>query len=144
MLEISEMTMADYDEVRELLSATPGVVVRTADSREATERYLTRNPGLSFVARTEGRIIGCAMSGHDGRRGYLQHVTIDPEFRRRGIASTLVRRCIAALAAAGIHKVHLDVMAENHLAQDYWTYLGWKRRDDIVRYSFTSSSDSNA
>lgn len=144
MLEFSEMTMDDYDGVRELLSSTPGVALRAADSREATERYLTRNPGLSFVARSEGRIVACAMSGHDGRRGYLYHMAVDPAHRRRGVATALVRRCIAALSAVGIDKTHLDVIAENHLAQDYWTYLGWKRRDDIVRFSFTSSGDSNA
>lgn len=144
MLEISEMTMADYDGVRELLSSTPGVALRTADSKEATERYLARNPGLSFIAKSEGRIVGCAMSGHDGRRGYLHHVAVDTAYRRRGVATTLVRRCIAALGALGIEKTHLDVIAHNHLAQAYWTYLGWKRRDDIVRFSFTASTDSNA
>jgi ribosomal protein S18 acetylase RimI-like enzyme len=144
MLEISEMTMADYSAVQALLSSTPGVALRSADSREATERYLTRNPGLSFVARSEGRIVGCAMSGHDGRRGYLQHVAVDPAYRRRGVATILVRRCVAALGAEGIDKIHLDVIAGNHLAQSYWTYLGWKRRDDIVRFSFTASTDSNA
>jgi ribosomal protein S18 acetylase RimI-like enzyme len=144
MLEISGMTIADYDGVLELLSSTPGVAVRSSDSREATERYLTRNPGLSFVAKSEGRIVACAMSGHDGRRGYLYHMAVDPAYRRRGVATALVRRCIAALGAVGIDKTHLDVIAENQLAQDYWTYLGWKRRDDIVRFSFTSSGDSNA
>jgi ribosomal protein S18 acetylase RimI-like enzyme len=144
MLEISEMTIADYDAVHALLSSTPGVALRSADSRESTERYLKRNPGLNFVARSEDQIVGCAMCGHDGRRGYLQHVVVDTAYRRRGVATTLVRRCAAALGAEGIDKIHLDVIAGNHLAQSYWTYLGWKRRDDIVRFSFTASTDSNA
>jgi ribosomal protein S18 acetylase RimI-like enzyme len=143
-LEISEMTMAEYDSVLALLSSTPGVVVRSADSREATERYLTRNPGLSFVARSEGRVVGCAMCGHDGRRGHLQHVAVDPAYRRRGIATRLVERCLSGLEGLGIDKTHLDVMAENESAQAFWERSGWKRREDIVRYSFTRSKDANA
>lgn len=53
--------MADYEDVLALLRATPGVAMRAADSREATERYLTRNPELSFVARSATRLVGRVM-----------------------------------------------------------------------------------
>jgi ribosomal protein S18 acetylase RimI-like enzyme len=142
-IEIVEMTMADYDGTFALLSATPGIGLRMADSRSGIERYLARNPGLSFVARVEGRIVGCAMSGHDGRRGYLQHLAVDPSCRLRGIGQTLVQRCLDGLKREGIEKTHLDVLVENDPAHRYWTRLGWKRRDDIVRYSFTRSKDDN-
>jgi ribosomal protein S18 acetylase RimI-like enzyme len=71
---IRPMTMADYDAVIGLLKQTPGVSLRDADLRESTERYLLRNPGLRFVAEDAetGSVVGCILSGHDGRRGYLQ------------------------------------------------------------------------
>ena len=84
----------------------------------------------------DGRIIGCAMCGHDGRRGYLQHVIVEPEFRGRGIAHQMVTRCLEGLEAIGICKTHLDVFRTNDLANAYWTRRGWKRRDDIYRYSY--------
>lgn len=34
------MTIADYDRVIELMRATPGVSIRSADLREATAHYL--------------------------------------------------------------------------------------------------------
>jgi ribosomal protein S18 acetylase RimI-like enzyme len=133
-----------FDEVLALMKRTPGVAVREADSREATERYLERNPGLSFVAQSGGRIIGCAMSGHDGRRGYLQHVVVEPEHRGQGIAHELVTHCLDALEKIGILKTHIDVFATNEIANKYWTRRGWSRRDDILRYSFNRSSNKNA
>ena len=63
------MTMENYEGVIGLLTVTSGVRLRDADSREATARYLERNPGLSFVAFIDGVIVGCVMCGHDGRRG---------------------------------------------------------------------------
>ena len=68
---ITHMTIADYDQIINLFRETPGVTARDADSCSATETYLQRNPGLSFVAMAGSKVIGCVMCGHDGRRGYL-------------------------------------------------------------------------
>ena len=143
-MQTKELTIERYDEVLALMKATPGICVREADSREAVARYLIRNPGLSFLAEEQGRVVGCAMSGHDGRRGYIQHVVVDPGFRRRGVAQTLVSKCLDALALSGITKAHLDVLATNELALGYWQRRGWIRREDIVRFSITSSNNPNA
>lgn len=133
--------MDDYDSVQALLNAIDGVRLRSADSADATERYLLRNPGLSFIARTGINVIGCIMSGHDGRRGYLHHLAVAPNFRRKGIGTLLVHRCLAALQQIGIDKTHIDVLCENTSAHHYWTKLGWQKRTDIIRYSFSTSPD---
>lgn len=120
MHAIRTMTLADYDTVMRLMAQTPGVSVRGADSYEATARYLERNPGLSFVCDIDGETIGCVMCGHDGRRGYLQHLLVLPAHRRAGIATTLVARCLDGLERIGIAKCHIDVFKTNTLAQAYW------------------------
>jgi ribosomal protein S18 acetylase RimI-like enzyme len=84
------------------------------------------------------------MCGHDGRRGYLQHLAVDASHQRRGIGTTLVGQCLIELKRLGIEKTHLDVFSANASAHQYWTSRGWKRRDDIVRYSLTNSTDLNA
>ncbi len=144
MFSIRAMTLNDYDTVIELMRATPGISLRDADSRESTARYLARNPGMSFVAEIGGVLCGCVMSGHDGRRGYLQHLLVLPEYRRQGIAKALVGRCLTSLEAAGIHKCHLDVFKSNLAAARYWQSQGWQLRSDIDRYSFTRSGNDNA
>jgi ribosomal protein S18 acetylase RimI-like enzyme len=137
-------TIQHYDEVRKLMMSTTGVSVREADSKEATARYLARNPGFSFIARADGRVVGCALCGHDGRRGYMQHVLVDPAFRRRGIARQLVTRCLDKLESIGILKTHLDVFVTNDIGNAYWRKAGWIRREDIHRYSFNRSPNANA
>ena len=137
------MTIADYDRVIELMRATPGVSIRSADSREATARYLARNPDLSFLAERDGQLIGCVLCGHDGRRGYLQHLIVLPEYRRQGIANALVECCLAQLEQLGIHKTHIDVFRTNELAQNYWESQGWQLRTDILRYSLIRKGGDN-
>ena len=144
MPDIRVMTASDYDAVLTLMQDTPGISLRDADSREATERYLARNPGMSFVAQIEGQLIACVMCGHDGRRGYLQHLLVLPDYRRQGLAQALTRRCLEALEQLGIHKCHLDVFKTNTHAAQYWQGQGWKLRTDIDRYSFTCVGNENA
>lgn len=138
------MTMDDYNAVQALWQQTPGISVRDADSAEATARYLQRNPGLSFVACDNGHIVGCAMSGHDGRRGYLQHLLVLPAFRGQGIATALVAHCLDALLVLGIAKSHIDVLSSNHEALAYWQHQGWQLRQDIRRLSFIRAGGDNA
>lgn len=145
--DILPMTLDDHADFTAMMLRTPGVVLRTADGYAATQRYLERNPGLSFVARPASgeSIVGCAMAGHDGRRGYLQHVMVDPDYRQLGLARAMVDHCLAALLAAGIEKVHLDTLADNHEAHRFWQHLGWAdRRDEIVKFSRVLVEDANA
>ncbi|PHN30353.1 GNAT family N-acetyltransferase [Pseudomonas sp. ICMP 561] len=144
MFTIRTMTMDDYDAVIALMSSTPGVSVRDADSRDSTSRYLQRNPGMSFVAEVDSVLVGCVMCGHDGRRGYLQHLLVLDDYRRQGIANQLVERCLASLEREGIFKCHIDVLKTNHTAADYWVRQGWQLRTDIDRYSFIRTGNDNA
>lgn len=141
---IRPMHISDYDALIQLMQATPGISLRDADSRETTERYLARNPDLSFIAEQDGQLIGCVMCGHDGRRGYLQHLIVLPEYRRQGVANQLVEHSLAQLELLGIYKTHIDVFRSNDLAQSYWESQGWQLRTDIVRYSLIRNSHENA
>ena len=104
-------------------------------AKETTEiivRYLQRNPGLSTVAcDAQGRIIGTLLCGHDGRRGSIFHVTVDPAFRRRGIANRMQQRALDVLRAEGIDSAYLLVTTHNPGSQEFWTSVGWEARPDV-------------
>ncbi len=139
-----EITIADYDGLIELFTRTPGVTVRDTDSKLATEKYLQRNPGLNFIVVKGDIIIGCVMSGHDGRRGYLQHLIVDEQYRNQGIGEHLFKQCINALQKIGIEKTHIFVFKDNNIANSFWPKHGWQIRDDLNMYSYNASSNPNA
>ena len=131
-VEFAEMTIRDYDEVSALWRNTVGVGLDDADTRETMAEYLVRNPGLSFVARDGGAIVGAVLCGHDGRRGYLHHLAVADSRRRRGIGSALVERCISGLRAIGIRKCNIIVFAGNSEGQRFWQAAGWIERSDLT------------
>jgi putative acetyltransferase len=130
-MQILAMTAADYAEARSIWEATEGIGLSDADSREGVLAFLERNPGLSLVAKQDGRIIGTVLCGHDGRRGYLHHLAVAPEYRGQGLGRRLVDTCLARLAAAGIQKCHAWVYTENRDGQGFWRKIGWHERHDL-------------
>jgi ribosomal protein S18 acetylase RimI-like enzyme len=123
---------ADITEAKALWAATEGLGVGPGDAPEDLERFLERNPGLSLIARSEGRMTASVLCGHDGRRGYIYRLAVSPETRRRGLAAELVRRCIAALRAAGIPRCQVFVEADNDAAREFWIAMRGRLREDLV------------
>jgi predicted acetyltransferase len=132
---IREIHIDDYREIYALWSRTPGMGLSDADSEQSIKKFLIRNSGLSFCYTEENKIIGTILCGHDGRRGYIYHVTVAEEYRGKGIGRTLVEKSLQSLTEAGINKCHLFVFADNETGINFWNSTGWIKRDDIFVYS---------
>ena len=128
----SVMSMADYPEVYALWDGMPGIGLSSADSPDAIALYLEHNPGMSFTARKSGRLLGAVLCGHDGRRGYLQHLAVAPDARHKGIGRALVDRCLTTLAAEGITRCHIFVYTDNETGLGFWEAAGWFRRGNLL------------
>ena len=133
MINIRVMTIDDYDGVYNLWINTPGMGLNTTDdSREGIDKYLKRNPTTSFVAESDGDIIGVIMAGHDGRRGFINHTAVLPDYRKHGIAKRLVNSAMDALDKEGIKKVALVVFKHNEIGNGFWDNIGFSDREDLV------------
>lgn len=143
-IDYRPMRIDDYDEVLRLWQACEGLSIRDADSRAGVERYLARNPGLSHVAERDARIVGSIMAGHDGKRGYIQHLAVDESARRQGVAGRLIALCVDALKGEGIEKSHVHVLRHNQTGRAYWSRRGWRQRSEVIMYSFINGDNENA
>ena len=125
------MTINDYDEIYALWAGMPGVGLSDADERSSISAYLLRNPGQSFICKSEGQIVGTILCGNDGRRAYIHHTAVSPEHRRHGVATELVRLATAAQRECGIQKCHLFVISDNEQGKSFWRETGFYDRHDL-------------
>ena len=88
-------------------------------------------PDLFFVALDEKKIVGSAMAGFDGHRGWVYYVAVHPDYRRRGIGTALMRHAEAALKEIGCPKLNLQIRADNHQVQAFYESLGYAVEDRI-------------
>jgi ribosomal protein S18 acetylase RimI-like enzyme len=145
MATIRAMTEEDIPAALALWQGMSGIGLRDADNPESLARYLRRNPDTSFVAVNErNELIGVSLSGHDGRRGYLHHVAVSPQFQKCGVGRRLVNACVESLRRDGIEKINLWVKANNAEGRAFWSKIGGHERDDIVMVSIISGDNPNA
>lgn len=95
------------------------------DPRASIERKLAQADGLFWLAEHDGAIVGTAMAGYDGHRGWLYSVGVHPRMRRSGLARELVVHAEFELAARGCPKINLQVVAENAGVVAFYTHLGY-------------------
>ena len=134
---VCEMRMEDYDEMAAMWKSTPGMGLNEIDdSREGIERFIRRNPGTSYVAKTADGIVGTVMGGHDGRRGALYHLAVLPEMRGSGIGRALVCTAVDAIAREGISKLGIHVFSDNEIGSRFWEQFGFVNRTDVDYRSY--------
>ncbi|GAB3369898.1 GNAT family N-acetyltransferase [Azotobacter armeniacus] len=141
-MPIRPITPADHPALLTLWRRTRGLQLRAEDDFEPFCTYLARNPGLSLLVELDGRIVASLLVGHDGRRGYLQHLAVDESCRARGFARALLDEALARLAGQGIDKSHVFVLRDAPQALSFWAVQAdWEMRSDIQVYSTRRSCE---
>ncbi|MDE6666520.1 MAG: GNAT family N-acetyltransferase [Ruminococcus sp.] len=132
-MNIRTMNISDYDNVYALWMSCRNMGFNNVDdSHDGIERFLERNPSTCFVAEQNGEIAGVIISGNDGRRGYIYHMSVAEKYRRCGIGTKLVNTCLSALKNEGISKVALLVFKYNEVGNAFWENQGFTLRNDIA------------
>jgi ribosomal protein S18 acetylase RimI-like enzyme len=79
-----------------------------------------------LVGLCDGRIVASAMVGHDGHRGAMYYVSVDPALQQRGLGRQMVRAAEGWLADRGVRKVNLLVRQGNEPALGFYRELGYQ------------------
>lgn len=90
--------------------------------------------GVVFVARIDGRLAGAVMTGHDGHRGAVYYLGVDPSARRHGVGRALVANAEAWCRARGVPKINLLVRKENLGVLSFYDALGYRDTNTVCLY----------
>jgi ribosomal protein S18 acetylase RimI-like enzyme len=94
---------------------------------EDPERYFIGGGGRIFVALDDGRVIGtCAIMPHGEDEAELAKLAVANAFRGRGIARSLVERCLAFAREQGIRRVVLVSNSQLKTALRLYETLGFR------------------
>jgi ribosomal protein S18 acetylase RimI-like enzyme len=128
-IETREFAIEDYDAAADLWNRVEGLEIAEGDTKEDVAQYVLRNPGLSRVATDGPAIIGVALCSHDGRRGHIYHLAVDPAYRGQGLGKRLIDECLDGLRRAGLKRAIIMVADDNPRGREFWKRCGW---DDIA------------
>lgn len=85
----------------------------------------TQTNAAVLVGRAGGAIAASAMVGHDGHRGAVYYVAVDPAARGRGYGRSTMAAAEAWLAARGVWKLNLMVRPDNAGVIQFYKALGY-------------------
>lgn len=95
------------------------------------QRKLAVQRELFLVAMRDSDLVGTAMAGYDGHRGWVYYVAVSPEHQRRGIGTALMNTVEEKLAFLGCPKLNLQVRASNHQVVAFYKKLGYQTEERV-------------
>jgi len=85
-----------------------------------------------LISRDGGAIIATAMVGHDGHRGWVYYVAVDPDRRGKGHGRAIMNAAEEWLRQAGIAKMQLMVRSDNTRVQAFYEAIGYDEQERIL------------
>jgi ribosomal protein S18 acetylase RimI-like enzyme len=130
-LRLREFTMADYEVVEELWRRA-GLWMRPSDAPEQVALKLRRDPDLFLVACVGACTVGVTMGGWDGRRAYVYHLAVDPQWQRRGVGDRLMDELEKRFRVKGALKAKLQIMVGNDASVAFFAARGYRLETDCT------------
>ena len=103
-------------------------------------KLLNKEPMKFFVAEVDGKVVGTTMVTKRGNTGYVSTMMVHSDFRRKGIATELMKTTIEYVQKRKLARAILHVISTNKPAKNLYQKLGFKKFDDFLY--LTAETDS--
>ncbi|QOZ75597.1 GNAT family acetyltransferase [Bradyrhizobium sp. CCBAU 53351] len=130
-LAISAITDADVEPVVALWQRC-GLTRPWNDPHADIALARRRDNSTVLIGREGGAIVATIMVGHDGHRGWVYYVAVDPDCQKRGFGRLIMAAAEEWLRAAGISKLQLLVRRENEAANAFYGSLGFELSTSVM------------
>ena len=129
-LEIFEICDDDVDDVAALWEKCG--LTRPWNDPHADIAFARQSQNaILLVGRLNGAIAASAMAGHDGHRGSVYYVSVDPDMQGKGMGRAIMAAAEDWLRARGVWKLNLMVRTDNAPVIDFYEALGYDREERV-------------
>ena len=94
-----------------------------------------------LLGRQGNAIVASVLVGHDGHRGWVYYVTVDPEHRKKGFGRAIMTAAEDWLRARGVVKLQLMVRPDNTQVQAFYETLDYDEQERIVYAKWLDGRD---
>ena len=136
-LEQFRIRTGNQDDLAALAALADELVPGEAEgeTRLGVLRQSLMHPNYALlVADTDGKIIGFIDHWvindfvHGGKLGYIQNLYVSPEYRRKGVGSSLLKEIIKRAKANGVSEIHVSTEFDNKGATEFYGKQGFPER----------------
>lgn len=141
-MRIRKLTINDYEKIVRLWSRARLPFKPTGrDSKEAIAAQMNANPEYFLGAFEDDRLIGTVIISYDMRKGWINRLAVDPDYRRRGVAKALIAECEKILRKQGVRIFCALVEDYNKASKELFKKCGFVEHRDIIYFSKRDSEE---
>jgi ribosomal protein S18 acetylase RimI-like enzyme len=85
-----------------------------------------------LIGRNNGSIVATVLVGHDGHRGWVYYLAVDPDRRHKGYGRVMMSAAEDWLRERGIEKLQLLVRPDNRSVKNFYQSLGYSEQERII------------
>ncbi|MFO0997372.1 MAG: GNAT family acetyltransferase [Alphaproteobacteria bacterium] len=88
--------------------------------------------GEVLLGEEDGTIVASVMVGHDGHRGWVYYVAVEPSRRGAGWGRRIMDAAEAWLRSRGVRKMEFMIRNSNIAVREFYAHLGYKEEPVAV------------
>ena len=138
MIEITRMTHKDVPEIAELEK----ICFTLPWSEKSFRDEMANRLAVYFTAKDNGKCVGYAGFWNVSGEGDVTNVAVLPEYRRRGVGSSLVAEMIKTAEKLKLEMLTLEVRKSNTAAQKLYEKFGFEILGERKRYYSDNGEDA--
>ncbi|MEL7100829.1 MAG: GNAT family acetyltransferase [Pseudomonadota bacterium] len=129
-----ELRRATANDERAVVSLweTCGLVAAHNPPNVDFQRALNAPSADIIVAHLESALVGSAMVGDDGHRGWIYYLAVAPEFQRTGLGRELCAACETWAGERGLCKIQLMIRPSNESVASFYAAAGYEETPRLV------------
>jgi ribosomal protein S18 acetylase RimI-like enzyme len=140
---LRQLSLDDYDNLLSLWqrAGLHSLKPQGRDSREALARQLASEVLTILGVEVEERLVAAVVVSHDSRKGWINRLAVDPDYRRRGYGTRLIEAAEVLLEGQGIPVTAALVMSDNAPSLALFQKAGYSEVDSGIHYLTKRASD---
>jgi ribosomal protein S18 acetylase RimI-like enzyme len=126
-----EITAADAEAVEEIVALWErvGLTRPWNDPRLDFARAAAGPASEVLTGLSDGRVVATVMVGHDGHRGWVYYLAVEPEQQGRRLGTKMMTAAETWLQDRGVPKLEVMVRNQNRAVDGFYLSLGYALED---------------
>jgi N-acetylglutamate synthase len=108
-MKIEKIKIKDFNEIYNLWIDSGILLAPIEQEKFEFEMMLKMNPATSLCIKDKGKIIGAGIGASNGRRAFIYHLAISPDYQKQGLGSLLLNEIEKGLIELKVSKIELEV-----------------------------------
>lgn len=131
-MKVKQMQIEDFDFMYSLWKKVGLKVADYKVEKKEASKMMKITPSSSFVIYEGKQLVGTVLGIYTGKRAWIYYLAVHPDFQKKGLGASLLKKAEDALSLEGSTKILLSVSKSNQKVLGFYQKLGYGKLDESI------------